>query len=185
MKQRQSFLTTKELTQVALGAAFLTVCAWIAIPLGEVPITMQTFALFIISGLLGTKCGVITLTIYLLMGMVGLPVFAGMTGGPGRIIGPTGGYLLGFYLTVLTISTMTKQFGRKPAILGIVAFFGMVLCYAFGTIWFCAVYAGGISNTGIAAALIKCVVPYLIPDFIKLIIATWIVKRLAPLLVQP
>ena len=119
------------------------------------------------------------------MGMVGLPVFAGMTGGLGHIIGPTGGYLLGFFLTVLTIGTMIKRFGRKPAVLGIFAILGMVLCYAFGTIWFCVVYAGGINSAGIATALIKCVVPYLLPDVLKLIFATWTVKRLAPLLVQP
>lgn len=178
MKQRHTFLTTRELTQVALSAAFLTVCAWIAIPLGEIPITLQTFAIFVIVGLQGTKCGVITLTVYLLMGMVGLPVFAGMTGGLGHIIGPTGGYLLGFFLTILIIGTTIKRFGRKPAVLGISAILGMMVCYAFGTIWFCVVYAGGINSAGIAAALIKCVVPYIFPDAIKLAATLWLLPRL-------
>lgn len=185
MKHRHSFLTIKELTHVAVAVAFLTVCAWIAIPLGEVPITLQTFAIFMIASLLGTKCALITLTVYLLTGIVGLPVFAGMTGGLGRIIGPTGGYLLGFFFTILSISTTIKRFGRKPAILGIAAILGMILCYTFGTIWFCVLYAGGLNSAGIFTALIKCVIPYLIPDILKLICATWTVKRLAPLLVQP
>ena len=184
MKQKHSFFTTKELTQVALGVAFLSVCAWIAIPLGEVPITLQTFAIFIIAGLFNIKCGIIALTVYLLMGMVGLPVFAGMTGGLGHIIGPTGGYLVGFFITVLITGIMIKHFGRKPTILGISAILGMILCYTFGTIWFCVVYAGGISSAGVAAALIKCIIPYLIPDVLKLFFAIWTVKRLAPLLIQ-
>ncbi len=184
MKQRHPFLTTKELTQVALAAAFLTICAWTAIPLGEVPITLQTFAIFIIAGLFNIKCGMIALTVYLLMGMVGLPVFAGMTGGLGHIIGPTGGYLVGFFLTILIIGTMMKRFGKKLAVLGISAILGMILCYAFGTIWFCTLYTGGINGAGITVALIKCVAPYLIPDILKLIFATWTVKRLTPLLIQ-
>ena len=95
MSNQKSFLTVRELCATALGAALMTICAWISIP-AQVPFTLQTFAVFFVTALLGLKCGTLSVIVYLLLGAVGLPVFAGFKGGLGSLMGVTGGYLLGF-----------------------------------------------------------------------------------------
>lgn len=172
-------LTAHDLTKIALAAALLTICSWIAIPIGDVPITLQTFAVFVTAGLMGTKSGLMALTVYLLMGMVGLPVFSGMTGGPGRLIGPTGGYLLGFFFTIPIIGEISRRLGRKPIPLAFSMILGTLACYAFGTVWFAAVYMGSLSVAGIGTALVKCVIPYVIPDVVKIGLAVWMVRRVS------
>ncbi len=92
---------TGALAAVALMAAVLTLCAWITIPLGPVPFTMQNFGIFAALGLLGGRRGSLTVAVYLLLGLVGLPVFSGFGAGPGALLGPTGGFLLGFLLCAL------------------------------------------------------------------------------------
>lgn len=89
------------LTYVALMAALMAVCAWITIPVGPVPFTMQTFAVFAALGLLGGKRGTLAVVVYLLLGLVGLPVFAGFSSGAAALLGPTGGFLLGFLASAL------------------------------------------------------------------------------------
>ena len=80
---------------IALMAVIITICSWISIP-GPVPFTLQTFAVFTALLLLGTRDGLISITVYLLLGAVGVPVFSGFSGGIGHLLGPTGGYLIGF-----------------------------------------------------------------------------------------
>ena len=172
-------LTAYELTHIALAVALLTVCAWIAFPVGDIPVTLQTFAVFVIAGLLGAKQGLMALTVYVLMGAVGLPVFSGMTGGLGRLIGPTGGYLIGFFFTFPIIGKLIGRFGRKPLPLAISMAVGMIACYGFGTIWFAGVYMGSLDMAAIGTALVKCVVPYIIPDGAKLALAVWVARRLS------
>ncbi|MBQ8815635.1 MAG: biotin transporter BioY [Lachnospiraceae bacterium] len=178
-KRAGSDFTAHELTYIALAAALLTICAWIAIPFGDVPITLQTFAVLVIAGLFGTRSGLLALGVYLLMGMVGLPVFSGMTGGLGRLLGPTGGYLIGFFFTIPIVSEMAARFGRKPFPLALSMALGLLACYCFGTIWFAGVYMGSLDMAGIGTALVKCVVPFLLPDGVKLTMAMWIVRRLS------
>ncbi len=182
MDKKNAHLTAQELTLVALAVAFLTVCSWISIPAGDVPITLQTLAIFVITGLFSTKLSLLALSVYLIMGMVGLPVFAGMTGGLGRIVGPTGGYLIGFYFTVALIGTFSRQFGRHPLVTALSLALSLIICYAFGTLWFAAIHMGGINGVSVVTALVKCVLPYLLPDAVKLAAALWIVKRVSPLL---
>ena len=173
-------LTAYELTYVALAAALLSICAWISIPAGDIPVTLQTFAVFVIAGLLGTKLSLLAITVYLLMGAVGLPVFSGMMGGLGRLAGPTGGYLIGFIFTALIVGSITRHFGKKPFTLALSMISGMAVCYAFGTIWYVLISMGSLHLAGIGAALAKCVVPYLIPDGVKITAAVWVVRKLAP-----
>lgn len=108
--------------------------------------TLQTFAIFVISGLMGTRPSLIALTVYLLMGTVGLPVFSGMTGGLGQLLGPTGRYLVEFMFTTLIIGKITLHFGRRPLTLALSMVLGMTAYYAFGTIWFTAVYMGSLDG---------------------------------------
>lgn len=163
---------------VAMFAAVIAVCSQIQLPLGPVPFTLQTLGVFTAAGMLGTKRGVLSTLIYILIGAVGIPVFAGFSGGLGCITGPTGGYIIGFLLTALAVGLMTKLAGRKvwSLVVGMVA--GLVLCYAFGTAWF--IFVNGQNGTAmdLATALGYCVIPFLIPDAAKIAVAVILVNRL-------
>ncbi len=159
----------------ALFAALLAVCAWITVPVGDITITMQTFGIFLTLGVLGGKRGTVAISIYLLLGIVGLPVFSGFQGGIGTLLGVTGGYIAGFLATAL-IYWLITALGRNQEIfrlLGMVI--GLLFCYLLGTLWFQFGYLsyGGLS---LGAVLLKCVVPYLVPDAAKLILA-WLLSR--------
>lgn len=151
----------------SLFAALTAVCAWIAIPLPGVSFTMQTFAVLLALGVLGGRWGSVSILLYLLLGIVGLPVFTGFRGGAAALLDPTGGFLWGFLACGLVYWAMEKL-GRLPAMVG-----GMIACYLCGSWWF-SVYAG----TGLGAAAMACVVPWLVPDGIKLAMAYTMAKRI-------
>ena len=158
----------KNMTLAALFAALTAVCAWISIPVGDVAFTMQTFAVFLTMGLLGGKWGTVSILIYLLLGAAGMPVFSGFRGGIGALVGVTGGYLWGFLAAAL-IYWVLERFGKLPAMVA-----GQIVCYLCGSLWF-AVYSGG----GMGLILLRCVVPYLIPDGVKIGLAYTLSRRLA------
>ena len=130
-----SRLSTTDTALIALFAAIMAVCSWIMIP-ATVPFTMQTFGVFLAVGLLGGKRGTISIIVYLLLGAVGLPVFSGFTGGIGHILGPTGGYMVGFIFTALIMWLSERFFGKGTRALAISMVIGLIICYAFGTAWF-------------------------------------------------
>lgn len=109
-------LRTVDLAYAALFAVLLMVCAWINIPL-TVPFTLQTFGVFAALGTLGGRRGTLAILAYLLLGLVGLPVFSGFQGGPGVLLGTTGGYILGFLASALLYWGMTARLGDRPAVL--------------------------------------------------------------------
>ncbi len=174
---KKPFITVYDLCTIALGAALLAVCAWISIPTA-IPFTLQTFAVFLVTGLLGLKRGTLAVVIYLLLGAVGLPVFAGFKGGPAALIGITGGYLLGFIFSALAVGLITKFFGRRIPVLVISMIIGLVLCYAFGSVWFMVLYIRSTGPITMGAVLMSCVVPYLLPDAVKIALAVLLVDRL-------
>ena len=174
---------TSDLTLCALFAALLAVCAWLVIPAGPVPFTLQTFGVFAALGLLGGKRGTVSILVYLLLGAVGAPVFSGFQGGIGVLLGVTGGYLLGFLLCGLVMMLAEKLFGESTAVFLLASVVGLLLCYAFGTAWFLTVYARGGGAITLGAALGKCVLPFLLPDAAKLALAAVLrarVKRYVP-----
>lgn len=158
---------TKYMTRAALFAALTAICAWISIPVADIGFTMQTFGVFLTLGVLGGKWGTVSILIYLLLGAVGMPVFSGFRGGMGMLLGVTGGYLWGFLFSGLTYWLLVR-FGKLPAM--IVA---MAVCYLCGSLWF-HIYAGG----GIGLILLRCVVPFLIPDGLKILLAHSLSRRL-------
>lgn len=175
---KKSIYTTKEIALIALFVALTAVCAWITIPMPEpfAPFTLQTFAVFTALGILGLKNGLTAIIVYCLLGIVGLPVFAGMKGGVGVLLGTTGGYIIGFIFTALSVGLITKKFGKSIPVLAISMVIGLILCYAFGTAWFIVVYTNTKSAVGIASALAWCVTPYILPDLVKIAVAITIVK---------
>lgn len=170
-------LKTKDLALCALFAALIAVCAWISIP-ATVPFTLQTFAIFAALGLLGGKRGTVAVAVYLLLGAIGVPVFAGFQGGIGALLGTTGGYLLGFLLTALIVWGMEARFGSKTGVFLLSTVLGMLVCYAFGTAWYLVVYARTKGAISLATALGWCVVPFLIPDAVKIALAVLLRGRL-------
>lgn len=158
---------TKYMTRAALFAALTAICAWISIPVADIGFTMQTFGVFLTLGVLGGKWGTVSILIYLLLGAVGMPVFSGFRGGMGMLLGVTGGYLWGFLFSGLTY-WLLERFGKLPAMIA-----AMAVCYLCGSIWF-HIYAGG----GLALILLRCVVPFLIPDGLKILLAHSLSRRL-------
>ena len=158
----------RNLVRCGCCAALMAVCAWLAVPVGDSSFTMQTFGLFLTLLLLGGGKGTAACIVYLLLGAVGLPVFSGFQGGPGVLLGPTGGYLWGFLVLCLCYWALKKPLGELVAMI-----LGLLLCYVCGTVWFYVAYGGNFW-----AVLLKCVVPYLLPDAIKLLLALTIRKRI-------
>ena len=166
-------MDTKTLVQCALCTALIAICSWINIP-ATVPFTLQTFAVFLTCDLLG-GAAVFPVLLYMLLGAVGVPVFAGFSGGLGVLIGPTGGYIVGFLGIVVCMVAWNKLMGGRLPIVGMVI--GLAVCYLFGTVWFVRVYAGNGNAVSFGQALAWCVIPYIIPDGIKIVLARLVGSR--------
>lgn len=173
-------LTIREIAYAGMGAGLITLCSWLSIPM-TVPITLQTFAVCLVTALFGLKLGLVTVAAYLLLGAAGVPVFSGFRGGIGALLGVTGGYLVGFLFTAIAVGLAVRKFGKRTGVLVISMAVGILLCYAFGTAWFVAVYNRGSGEIGVLSALSLCVFPYLIPDGVKIAMAALLTKRLDPL----
>lgn len=169
-------MDTRDVTMIAVCTAMMVICSWISIP-ATVPFTMQTFGVFLCVGLLGGRRGTLAISVYLLLGAVGLPVFSGFTGGIGHLFGATGGYIIGFLFSALVMWLIEHLLGRnlKTLVLSMIA--GLITCYAFGTAWFMVVYAKDSGSVGLMTALGWCVFPYVIPDAVKIGLATVITRR--------
>ena len=167
------------LTLTALFAAVLAAASWISVPLPftPIPINLGTLAVTLTGALLGKKYGPLSVIIYILLGAVGVPVFAGFTGGLGHIAGPTGGYIIGyitssficgavidrFYEKVSKGTSKLAGFAIKYVLIAAAAFLGTASCYTIGIIWF--MYLTG---NNLSASLTMCVIPFLPCDFLKI-----------------
>ena len=170
-------LRTIDLAYMATFVALISACSWISIP-SAVPFTMQTFAVFLTVNLLGGRRGTLTILGYILLGAAGAPVFAGFAGGLGILFGSTGGYLLGFLGTALLYWALVKHPVQNRIIEVIVLVAGLLVCYALGTVWFIVVYTGTTGPVSVGAALSWCVIPFVIPDLVKLGLAFVLGDRL-------
>ena len=168
------------ITSVGICAALLTICSWISTPaIGPmVQFTLQTFAIFLIAGLFPLKVSILTVTVYIALGMIGVPVFSNFRSGMAVIEGPTGGYIIGFLFSVIIIWAFAriKEGSVIMLVLGMVL--GLAVCYIFGTVWFYFVFLNTENSKGILEILSICVFPFLIPDAIKMALAVVLIKRL-------
>ncbi|MCR4788653.1 MAG: biotin transporter BioY [Lachnospiraceae bacterium] len=167
---------TSELVYMAICAALIAICSWISIPM-TVPFTLQTFAVFFVLLLLGGKNGTISIAVYVILGLIGLPVFSGFAGGPSVLLGSTGGYILGFIIMGLIYLLITGIFGNRTVVTIMALIAGLIICYAFGTFWFMFVYMRKTGPVGLLTVLSWCVFPFVIPDLLKLALALFISKR--------
>lgn len=173
--------SVQKMAIIALMTAILCILAPISIPvfISPVPISLGVLAIYLTAYVLSPLDATISVIIFILLGTFGLPVFSGYSGGLSKLVGPTGGYIIGFLFTVYISSLFIHM--KKGIIFDVVGMItGLALCYILGTIWFS--YQQG---KGFIASLLLCVVPFLIGDAIKIIVAvilgTQINKRLAHL----
>lgn len=169
---------TYDMVYIAVFAVLMAICSWISIPTA-VPFTLQTFAVFLAVGVLGGKRGSLAVLVYILLGVIGIPVFSGFVGGIGALLNNTGGYIIGFMLSALLMWAMEKLFGKKTWVLALSMVLGLIVCYAFGTAWFMFVYARNAGAVGLTTVLGWCVIPFVIPDLIKIVLALGLSKRLS------
>lgn len=169
MKKR---LNTIDLCYIAMGAILICITAWISIP-AVIPFTLQTFGVFVVLQVLGGRRGLMSVLLYILLGVVGLPVFSGFMGGPGVFYSATGGFIVGFIPLALLYRIITGVFNKKhvttPALIS-----GLIVCYVTGTFWYAHI-TGGISM--FFNALYVCVLPFIIPDICKLIASKLVADR--------
>lgn len=165
---------TKDLAAVSLCAALMCICSWIQLP-SAVPFTLQTFAVFFIAMTLSTKNALAATAVYIFLGIVGLPVFSGFQGGVGALLGATGGFVIGFIPSVIVVSLLSNKF-KKGFLSSVVCCLpGLSICYVSGLLWYMFVYGGG----NFKSAFLICVLPFIIPDVLKIILATTVSKRVA------
>ena len=168
---------TYDIVYIAVFAVIMAICSWISIP-AAVPFTLQTFGVFIAAGVLGGKRGTLSVLVFILLGAVGIPVFANFSCGIGVLAGPTGGYIIGFLFSALVMWAMEKLPGKKSIMQIVSMVVGLVVCYAFGTAWFMVVYGKANGPVGLVTALGWCVFPFIIPDFIKIALAYVLSRKL-------
>ena len=156
---------TYMLTVTALMTPVTCALAPMSVPIGPVPISLTNLAIYFALYLLGWKMGTVSYIVYLIIGIVGVPVFSGFTGGFAKLLGPTGGYIIGFIPMAIIAGLVIEKSGSR--ILHFIAMVvGTAVCYAFGTAWFCVVM-----KSDVAAALGMCVFPFIPGDIAKIVIA--------------
>lgn len=164
---------TRRLVFCALFTALIVILSQLQVPVGPVPVSLATLGVMLCGLLLGWRYGALAVGAYILLGAVGVPVFAGFQGGAGRLLGPTGGYILGylFYALIagLSIPRLQERFwGRCVLLLG-----GTAVCYGLGTAWFMQT-----SGRTLAESLTLCVIPFLPGDAAKIALAAFLTPRL-------
>ncbi len=167
----------KNAVLISLFTAIIAVCSLITIP-APVPFTLQTLGIFCALAVLGGRNGTITILLYTVLGIVGVPVFSGFSAGPGHLLGATGGYIIGFILCALVYWLVTKILGNSPRATISGLSLGLITCYITGTLWYAVVYLGEISVKSLFSAIIVCITPFIIPDIVKLIAAFLISRKL-------
>ncbi len=176
MKKRTAKI--RNLCLTALFAALLSVSALVAIPLA-VPITLQTLVLFSSMFILGGRRTSVSVLLYIIIGAVGVPVFSGFSGGVARLLDATGGYIFGMLLAAFTYWLLELLLPRAGAFSLISVSISLLIIYAAGTLWYAFVYAGGAESLG--AVFTVCVLPFILPDTVKLALAYVIAKRMPKL----
>ncbi|MCI8648933.1 MAG: biotin transporter BioY [Anaerotruncus sp.] len=172
-------LQVRNLTLCALFAALTAICSQIAIPIPPIPINLALLSVYLSGALLGARLGALSQLVFMLVGAVGMPVFSGFRGGIAVLVGPTGGYIIGYLAAAWIIGFICEKWGCNFYKLVIAILIGTAVCYAFGTAWFVV-----LTGKTLVAALGACVLPFLPGDAAKTIAAAAIVPAIAKVRVK-
>lgn len=171
--KRGKLMKTKDMVLCAVFSALICIFSVMTIPIGVVPISMAVFGILLTSIILGWKKAAISVLVFILLGTVGIPVFAGFKSGVGVLLGPTGGYIWSFIFVAITVGALTsKLHTNKVAALAVIlgaSLIGVIVCYTFGTIQFMIV-----SKNDLIKSLSLCVYPFIVVDILKCVGATLI-----------
>lgn len=174
-KTQKPLLTLKQITLAGLMTAVFCLLGPLSlnIPISPVPISLGMLALYFVTSVLGMKLGTFSVLAYILLGLAGLPVFTGFTGGAGKLLGPTGGYIIGYIFMALICGFFVDKWGNRliMEILGMVL--GTAVCYLFGTVWLAY-----LASYTFYQALAAGVLPYIPLDAVKLAIALLVGRQI-------
>lgn len=171
---KKTKLSVQDMCMIGVSTAIIAIMAQISIPMpAGVPLTMQTFAITLIAIVLGAKNSALATLIYVLLGAIGIPVYAGLVGGVAKLVGPTGGFLFSFPIMALIIGIGADRYRKNKAwlVVGIVA--GTVINYICGVLWFC--FVTWTAESTIAGSLVTafsaCVLPFIPTAILKAVLA--------------
>ncbi len=167
-----------DITLIGLFTAIIAVSSWIFVPF-PIPFTLQTVGVMLCACCLGAFKGSIAVIAYIALGVIGIPVFSGFSGGIAHLFGITGGYILGFIPAVIVTGLIMRgntSNSKRYAFLASAV--GSVVCYAFGACYYAAVYLNTSFSEGVYISLATCVLPYIIPDIAKLFLTVSLWNRL-------
>lgn len=158
----------------AMLAALTAVCSQIAVPMPwGVPVNLALFAVYMAGALMGPVWGTVSQLVFVGLAAVGVPVLAGLAGGPAILFGKTGGYILGYLIAALVVGFLSRQWGFSFGKLCVAMLIGCAGCYVLGTLWFMV-----LTGTGLIQSLVWCVLPYLPGDAVKIVLAALLTLRL-------
>ena len=166
-------ITTQQMALVAVMTALTCILAPFSLPIGPVPISLTNLVIYFSLYLLGWKLGTLSYVIYLLIGLVGVPVFSGFTAGPAKLFGPTGGYLIGFIPMAIIAGIVIDKYTEKWLLCLLAMIIGTIVCYALGTTWLA--YE---AKMDMMAALWAGVIPFIPGDLVKMALAILIAPKI-------
>lgn len=157
----------KDIAIISVAAAMICVVSPVSIPIGDIPISLATFIIYLIAAIIGPKKGTISVLVYILVGIIGVPVFSNYRAGISVIVGVTGGYIVGYIPLALLTGIFIYKCKGKIWMYPIGMILGTIVCYFIGTIWY-------MFNThnNLMGSLLVCVVPFLLFDLIKIVLSS-------------
>ena len=166
---------------ISLFAALTAAGAFVSIPIGLVPISLQNLFTLLSGMVLGSKLGTLSQLIYILLGVVGLPVFSGFRGGLGVLLGPTGGFLIGFVISTYVVGKLIEKIedGRIWSYF-VIGLLGIIIIYTCGVAQLVI-----ITEIGLKEAVLLGIIPFLPGDFLKLITASFLAIRIKSVVSLP
>lgn len=156
-------MKAQKIAVTGILAAIICLLAPFSVPVGAIPISLATFAIYIVSCMVKTKISVCAVIIYILLGAVGLPVFSAFSGGLHIITGVTGGYIIGYIPCSLIIGLLTDKFENKKFVYPFSMLLGTAACYLVGILWY--MYH---TESSFASAAAVCIIPFFVGDIIKI-----------------
>ena len=172
-KMMNKRMEIKDIVMVAFMAAVMAVLSPISLPIGPVPISLATFAVCLSATVLGKNLSTLAYLLYLLLGIFGLPVFSNYEAGLAKLLGPTGGYLIGMIFLSYLGGLGLERFSKEPLLQYAFFLLGMLFCYILGTLWLARLLSFSFFK-----ALAVGVIPFIIPDCIKVFLAVELGKRM-------